>query len=264
MAENNDGAPPGGQAIPGQVPHYGGAPGSGYGHAGAIPGKIGGGGSGHGGSGWITADAFSAAWQDVQRIGLEGLVPFLFVIFAWMGAELLWGGLTTLIADASPFGGVSFLIGGVGSGVIQGLAGPVLYSMALATARQQSVSMATAKEASRFWPAAIVASVALRAAVSFTVVICGLGLFLAVCWSLYLPALVNQNLAGVDSLRESWNLSRGRRIDLVLLSVLSGIFCVLGLIPCGLGLIVIIPLCTLATTHFYLIVSKDAASEHHG
>ena len=256
MTQGNQGGGPGGPNHPGQPP--GGVPGAAYpgasyGHPDAIAGRVGGG--GHGGSGWITSEAFSSAWGDLQRLGIHGLLPFIFVMLGGVIAQGVLSGLTKFVSDALPFGGIGIplLLGVVGSGVLSGIGGSTVYLMALTTARGGTPTLDAARESMPYWPAAIVASVIVQTVFSLTFAICGLGVFFAICWSLSMPAIVDRRLNGVDSLAESWDLSEGRRVDLLIMNLLGMLFLFAGAIPCGLGLVVTAPLYCLGMTHFYLL-----------
>ncbi|NRA35169.1 MAG: hypothetical protein HRU17_17715 [Polyangiaceae bacterium] len=261
MTQGNQGGGPTGATHPGQPP--GGMPGAAYpgasyGHPGAIPGRVGGGGGG--GSGWITAEAFSAAWGDLQRLGFHGLLPFVFVLLGCFVAQGVWSGITKLVFDTLPFGGIGIplLIGVVGGGVLSGIGGSTICLMALTTARGGTPSIEAARDSIPYWPAAVVASVITQSVFSLTIAFCGLGVFFAISWSLSLPALVDRKLNGVESLAESWDLSEGRRVDLLIMNSLVLLFLCMGAIPCGLGLVVMAPLCCVGMAHFYLLA--DAAS----
>lgn len=77
-------------------------------------------------------------------------------------------------------------------------------------------------------------------------------------FSLYPYILVdNDNISPLDALKRSWNLLKGHIFDLLLFYVFTFIILGLSLMTCGLGLIISIPLITIAYGLFYIELEKD-------
>ena len=77
------------------------------------------------------------------------------------------------------------------------------------------------------------------------------GIYLAIRLMFYTYYIVDKDAGIIDSIKMSWNLTKGGVINLFLLSVLFFIVNILGLIAFGIGLAVTLPLTFLATALLY-------------
>lgn len=63
--------------------------------------------------------------------------------------------------------------------------------------------------------------------------------------------VLDKNLSPVDAIKGAWRITDGYKVDIFLLGILMTIVNVIGVIPCGLGLIITIPLSLGAMVSFY-------------
>jgi len=63
--------------------------------------------------------------------------------------------------------------------------------------------------------------------------------------------VMDRGLSGVDAVKASWQMMKGYRLALLVLSIVTMVVVLLSLIPLGLGLIVSVPVVTLASAAFY-------------
>ncbi len=77
------------------------------------------------------------------------------------------------------------------------------------------------------------------------------GIVLMVGWFFHGVIIVDKNLGAVDSLKASWEIMNGHKLSFVGLIILLSIINGLGMLACGLGIIVTIPLQFGAMVSFY-------------
>jgi glycerophosphoryl diester phosphodiesterase family protein len=87
------------------------------------------------------------------------------------------------------------------------------------------------------------------------------GLILGLRWAFGIPLIFDRGVDGVESLRQSWILTRGHTLRLVVFGVLAGAILVLGTLVCGVGLFPALGFVTLAATHVYLRLSGQPVVE---
>jgi uncharacterized membrane protein len=78
---------------------------------------------------------------------------------------------------------------------------------------------------------------------------------LALGWSFVRPLIVDRGAAALDSLKESWRLASGQKLQLFLLWLFSIGVAIAGLCACGVGIFVAVPIITFAHMGVYLRVT---------
>lgn len=69
--------------------------------------------------------------------------------------------------------------------------------------------------------------------------------------------VADRNMGVVESITASYNATKGSFINLLVFGVIGVAMIVIGAIPCGLGLLIVIPVLTIAATHIYLALAAD-------
>jgi uncharacterized membrane protein len=117
-----------------------------------------------------------------------------------------------------------------------------------------------ANEVDAFWAAAdeqysVAATGKLRAVVVslgfVMLIIPGIILALLTLWF-----VVDKNMGVVDSIMASVNATKGSLGDLFIFALVAVVLSVVGSIPCGLGLLIVVPLLSVATAHIYEALTK--------
>jgi uncharacterized membrane protein len=138
-----------------------------------------------------------------------------------------------------------------------------LTSTALKAARGQPTSFGDPFSGGRFMVPFLVALIVGTIAVSIGMVLClvpGIILSIGLCFQGCL--IVDQNLAGVDALKKSWEMTKGHKLNIFIFGLLG--FCVYlaGVLACGLGaLLISAPLLFVALAWIYLRIKGEAVPE---
>jgi len=78
------------------------------------------------------------------------------------------------------------------------------------------------------------------------------GVILMLGWMFSLVALVDQGLGPMEAIRCSWRITSGEKGGLLLWTLVCLGLMVAGLLACGVGIVVALPVCGLGTTLIYL------------
>jgi len=122
----------------------------------------------------------------------------------------------------------------------------------LRLARGQSLKIEHLMEVKRFAKPLIIGSIIFPLGISlgYVLLIIPGVIFMMGCF-LYSFVVVDKNLSGVQSLKAAWALTDGHKLDLFLLMLLMSLVNMLGMIPCGMGMIITIPMTYGAMAYFY-------------
>jgi len=80
-------------------------------------------------------------------------------------------------------------------------------------------------------------------------IIIALGLFVTI------PLVVDRDMGAIDAMKESWRLTNGYKGTIFVFGLLCFLLCIAGAIPCGLGLLPLIPAFYIAQVYIYLRLS---------
>ena len=69
--------------------------------------------------------------------------------------------------------------------------------------------------------------------------------------------IVDRNLPAVESIKASFAATRGAKWDIFVFVLLMLLICIIAMIPCGLGLLIFLPIFSIATAHIYLALTAD-------
>lgn len=78
------------------------------------------------------------------------------------------------------------------------------------------------------------------------------GFILIVGWWFAQYFVVDQELGPIESMKASWNLTRGQRVNVFVLGLLSVMLYFFGISVCCVGALITLPMCFLASTIVYL------------
>jgi len=73
--------------------------------------------------------------------------------------------------------------------------------------------------------------------------------------------IVDKNLGAWESVKKSWKLTKGHSWKLLSLGLISILLAIAGLLPVGLGLLIVLPLLYIVGAIFYRKISKEDHSE---
>lgn len=76
-------------------------------------------------------------------------------------------------------------------------------------------------------------------------------LIMSIPFQFFTYALIDKKVGVVDSLKESWYVTKGNRTRLFGMMIVVGLFSILAIIPVGLGLLLVVPLSWLAYAYVY-------------
>jgi len=71
--------------------------------------------------------------------------------------------------------------------------------------------------------------------------------------------VADRNLGVIESITASYDATKGSFINLLMFGVLGVAMIVIGAIPCGLGLLIVLPVLTIAATHIYVALAPEIA-----
>ena len=76
--------------------------------------------------------------------------------------------------------------------------------------------------------------------------------------SLYSYVLVDQGLPGIDSLKKSWEMTKGHKVNLFVMALLSILVVIGGVIACGIGVLLgSMPILLIANAYAYLRIKGE-------
>ncbi len=84
------------------------------------------------------------------------------------------------------------------------------------------------------------------------------GVILALMSCLSMWFVVDRNMSVVDSIKASFEATRGSLLNLFIFGVIAMALSIVGSIPCGLGLLVVVPVLSLAASHIYMALTAEA------
>lgn len=82
------------------------------------------------------------------------------------------------------------------------------------------------------------------------------GIIVAIKLQFWQWAMVDKNLGVRDSLRESWQITKGVKLNLLLFNILLMLITIVGALFLGVGLLVAVPVTQLATAYVYRRLSS--------
>lgn len=88
------------------------------------------------------------------------------------------------------------------------------------------------------------------------------GFLLKVAWAFAIPLVVDRGIGPIEALSESWKLTQGHRLNIVLVAVLVFVVALIGACACGIGTMVSWPLGSISIAYAYLSVTQQPVAQH--
>lgn len=215
------------------------------------------------GTTWSPGEAWSFAFAMVTKRFVPVIVPMIVgflaimipVIIANVGAQVA----TTIIADVldesvAAFAAMGFsLILQVIGYVVQMFILGGMAATALKAVRGQPVSYGDVFSGGRYFGAMLVSSILFGIATTLGLLLCVVpGVILYLGLGLYSFAVVDEGLSGVDSVKRSWELTLGHKLNIFLFWLISVLVAIAGALACGVGIFVVGPMLFIGQAYIFL------------
>lgn len=261
------GQPPGGYPPPGQPPGgYGPPPGGGFTPPPAPGGYPGAGAPGGGAPGaWSATEALGYAWnaiiKDFGNVGLPLVAGFFIMGLPAGVVSGIRSAVVSAMATSNNMDMTTLQLINIGSTPILLLFNALaqafmlggIVGFALKVARGQKPQFGEIFQGGRFFMPMLIASLLQGIGVEFGLVLCiAPGVFLALAWMFYPIMIVERGAGGVDALKQSWQLSTGQKVNLLVLALLLFLALIVGLLACCVGALIVGPLWVLSIVFVYL------------
>lgn len=126
----------------------------------------------------------------------------------------------------------------------------------LKLARGEQATLGELFGGGRFFLRMVLCSIIFGIAVVLGIILCIVpGIIVALALSPFAMVLIGEDLPGIESLSRAWELTKGNRLTLLVLGFAGTGIAILGLLACGVGLLVAIPLIAMMNTVAYLRMS---------
>jgi uncharacterized membrane protein len=123
---------------------------------------------------------------------------------------------------------------------------------ALKAIRGQPVSYGDVFSGGRYFGAMIVSSILVGLATTLGTLLCVVpGVILWLGLGLYSFAVVDEGLSGVDSVKRSWELTKGHKLNIFLFWLIGILVSIAGVLACGVGLFVVGPMMFLGQAYIF-------------
>ena len=199
-----------------------------------------------------------SAWTLMQarmgeNIGVSLLTLGVGLVFTLMSAAVqqlaLRGGLD---GDLAGLAGVVAQLVSLSGSVVQGYLGIGVLRFYLGQVRGEDVSFLEVFRGYRWVPSIVFGNVLVGFAVLASVVLLFIpAIVLGLGWMFWQSIVVDEDLGAIEALSASWRLTKGSKLDLLVLALVLGAINFGGVMLCGLGLLVTLPLSGLVTVMVY-------------
>jgi len=203
-------------------------------------------------------EALRFGWDAVVRQPLAVLVVFVASLVGSMFS--FFGSMAQVILDQQ--GKVELALIAYATGVLLGLPLSLWMNMGLTRymlklARGQQANFGEIFAGGPFI-ACLLASLLLGLGVGLGLLLLIVpGIVLAIGWSYWMYLVVDRGRGPVDALGTSWKITRGFKWPLFGLMLLFIPITILGLLACGVGVLVAMPVCQLAMAYVYLKLTGE-------
>lgn len=204
------------------------------------------------------SEAISFAWERIKADPGNILGPFAVATLLMA----ISGGMTSGFADTldGTAGIVARLISGGISAAVQAFFNAGMMFFALKVARGEPYAFADVFNGGRWFLPVFVISVLTTLAIAVGLIFLIVpGVFLALALALSVPAAIDRDLGPIEAMLESFSLTAGHRISILILGVMLFGIGLLGLCACGLGIFVALAIGELAFAFAYVSVSGRPA-----
>ncbi len=130
--------------------------------------------------------------------------------------------------------------------------------VALRTARGEKTTIGQFFGGGRFVGRFMVGGLLLGLAVGIGELLCVVpGLILALGLSMWTFVAIDRNMGAVDSLKASWEMTKGHKMTIFVLVILQVLCFIAGYIACGLGTLVVAPMLPISNAYAYLKIKGE-------
>jgi len=115
-----------------------------------------------------------------------------------------------------------------------------LATTALKAARGQPTTFSDAFSGGKYFVQMFVAEIVVFVCVFLGMLLCVVpGVIVAIGTSLYALVLVDRNLSGIDAAKQSWEMTKGHRVNIFVFGLIGSGVAIAGLLACGIGLLLV-------------------------
>lgn len=208
---------------------------------------------------WSAADPIRFAWERVKAdpFVIVGGVVLAIVLSGAIGAIL--GGLAR--SDVGALGWFASTVGSLGNWLVSAFMAGGLTRFCLKICRGERYGFDDLWSGGRtvgpILLAEILTAIAVGVGLVFLIVP---GIVLALGLSLAVPLIVDRSFDPLAALKESWRLTRGYKTRLFAYALLLVGLAMLGLMACGVGLLLVAALACIGNTYVYLRLTGQATA----
>lgn len=202
----------------------------------------------------VRLSALGEAWAMVQQQMGTWIVTAIIYLVVSLILNAISGIFGPRVVDGQVSGGVpilAFLLRIV-TLVVVSIMLSGMYRMALKQLRGQSISPGDIFSATDVLPAVVGASILSSIAIGIGTLLCIIpGIILAGLLMLTTPIIVDQRVGAIAGLTMSLNALKPHMISALIFIIVLGLIVLVSMIPCGLGLLVTLPMSVLAGAIIY-------------
>jgi uncharacterized membrane protein len=221
------------------------------------------------GGAWSPTDAWGFAWNVViKRFGAVALPIAVGLLIAGLPGGIVYGGVMfmvqTMASEIEPDALPLVTSAGMGlSALLFWLIGAYMAggftTLALKAARGQPTSFGDLFSGGRFLGRFLVAGIVGGIAVGIGSLLCVIpGYIVAYGISLASFLIVDQDMAPVDALKRSWELTKGHKVNIFIFHLIGIAVVLAGYLACIIGVyLVSIPMMLIGATYIYLRIKGE-------
>jgi len=216
-------------------------------------------------------DAWGFGWKVITTRFTTVALPIAVavVVQAILGSivSVIGSTATTVLAeqgvvDATALGVLSFAVSGVNTVVsllVNAFMAGGLMATALKAARGQPTSFGDPFSGGRYFGRMLVAVIVAFIVVTIGMLLCFVpGIIVALGIVFYGALIVDQDMAGIDALKKSWEMTKGHKLNIFLFGLIGIAVTIAGTLACLIGvLLVSVPMGYVAMASIYLRIKGE-------
>lgn len=215
----------------------------------------------------ISFDVISEAWGLLsQQMGVWIPTMLIFAVILWgislvsqLVVHLVLGGAMAAGRNnegvaAGAMGAIIMmsLVSGLIQMVLSAYLSGGLFRMAIRTARGEAVAIGDLFSATDVVGSLIGASLLTAIATYIGLILCIIpGLVISSCLMFTQPLIVDQRLGAIEAMSRSWDTLKGQAVMAVVFAIVIGLVAMVGVVACGIGILVTGPLAILSLAITY-------------
>jgi uncharacterized membrane protein len=224
-----------------------------------------------GGASWSPVDPWSFGWKVVTtRFTTVALPIAVAVVVQSILASIVSGvgtaAVTVLgeqgVVDATALGVLNIAVSGantVVSLIVNAFMAGGLMATSLKAARGQPTSFGDPFAGGRYFGRMLVAAIVAFFLTAIGMVLCFVpGIILALGIMLYGALIVDQDMAGIDAIKKSWEMTKGHKLNIFLFGLIGIGVVIAGALACGIGMLLVsIPMGYIGVAYIYLRIKGE-------